>query len=99
MLATVVEVLQGLDDRDLTDEFRSLELQRRRLDVELAAVVAEGQRRSIHVIDHHHSMTGWLKANANYSTSQCSRLRQLARLVDDIPQAGEALHAGHIGTA
>ncbi len=99
MLATVVEKLQGLDDRELTDEFRSLELQRRRLDAELAAIVAEGHRRSIHVIDHHHSMTGWLKANANYSASQCGRLRQLARVIDDIPRVGEALHAGRIGTA
>lgn len=65
----------------------------------MAAVVAEGQRRSIHVVDHHHSMTGWMKANANYSWAQCNRLRKLARLVDDLPDAGEVLHAGHIGTA
>ena len=99
MLATVVDKLRDLDDLGLTDEFRRLELERRRIDAELAAIVAEGQRRSIHVIDHHHSMTGWLKANANYSTSQCGRLRSLARLVDDLPQTGQALHAGHIGTA
>jgi len=65
----------------------------------MAAVVAEGERRSIHVIDHHHSMTGWLRANANYSGAQCTRVRRLARLVDDLPEVGEALHVGRIGTA
>jgi hypothetical protein len=99
MLATVVDTLRELDDSALTDRFRRLELERRRVDAEMAAVVAEGQRRSIHVVDHHHSMTGWLKANANYSAAQCNRLRRLAELVDDLPDAGDALHAGHIGTA
>ena len=99
MLATVVDTLRDLDDSALTDRFRRLELERRRIDAEMAAVVAEGQRRSIHVVDHHHSMTGWLKANANYSAAQCNRLRRLAKLVDDLPDAGDALHAGHIGTA
>jgi hypothetical protein len=99
MLATVVDTLRELDDPALTDRFRRLELERRRIDAEMAAVVAEGQRRSIHVVDHHHSMNGWLKANANYSGAQCNRLRKLARLVDDLADVGEALHAGHIGTA
>ncbi len=99
MFSTVVEELQGLDDGAFTDEFRRLELERRQLEVRLAAMVAEGRRRSIHVIDHHHSMNGWLKANANYSAHQCSRLRRLAKLVDDIPVVGEALGVGHIGTA
>ena len=99
MLATTVDNLRELDDRALTDEFRRLELERRRIEAEMAVVVAEGHRRSIHVVDHHHSMTGWLKANANYSNIQCSRLRRLARLVDDLGEVGAALHAGHIGTA
>lgn len=99
MLATVVDTLRGIDDSALTAEFRRLELERRRVDAEMAAVVAEGRRRSIHVVDHHHSITGWLKANANYSAGQCNRLRRLAELVDDLPETGEALHAGHIGTA
>jgi hypothetical protein len=98
MLATVVDNLRDLDDVGLTDEFRCLELQRRRIEADLAAVVAEGQRRSIHVVDHHHSMTGWMKANANYSANQCNRLRKLARLLGDLPAVAEALRNGHIGT-
>lgn len=99
MLTTVVDTLRKLDDPALTTEFRRLELERRRIEAQMAAVVAEGQRRSIHVIDHHHSMTGWLKANANYSGTQCNRLRRLARLVDELPDTGDALHAGYVGTA
>jgi hypothetical protein len=99
MLATVVDTLRDLDDPALTETFRRLELERRRIEAEMAAVVAEGQRRSIHVVDHHHSITGWLKANANYSGAQCNRLRRLARLVDTVSQVGDALWNGHIGTA
>jgi hypothetical protein len=99
MLATVVDTLRDLDDPALTETFRRLELERRRIDAEMAAIVAEGQRRSIHVVDHHHSITGWLKANANYSGAQCNRLRRLARLVDTVPEVGDALWNGHIGTA
>ena len=99
MLATVVERLTELTDTAFTDQFRQLELERRRIDAEMAAFVAEGHRRSIHVVDHHHSMTGWLKAHTNTSQHQANRLRKLARLIDDLPTVGEALHAGHIGTA
>ena len=98
MLATVVDTLRDLSDPALTEEFRRLELERRRIEAEMAAVVAEGQHRSIHVVDHHHSMTGWLKANANYSGAECNRVRRLARLTADVPEVGEALHAGRIGT-
>ena len=38
-------------------------------------------------------MTGWLKANANYSTSQCSRLRgnQLVDSIDILLEQAEQL--------
>jgi hypothetical protein len=47
----------------------------------------------------HTYWTGWLKANANYSSHQCTRLRRLARAVDDLPDIGDALWNGHIGSA
>ncbi len=46
MLATVVDNLRELDDRALTDEFRRLELERRRIDAEMAATVAGGSARA-----------------------------------------------------
>ncbi len=99
MLAAVVDTVRGLDDEALTGRFRELELERRRIEAELAAVVAEADRRRVYRIDGHHSITGWLLANANWSSGQAARVRRSARLVTTVPDAGEALLAGRIGTA
>ncbi len=97
MLATVVDLLTELDDTGLTERFRSLELEARRLDAEMAAIIAEGERRNIAAVDDHHSMKGWLKANANWSNAHVARTRKLAKALVALPQVGEALYAGHIG--
>jgi len=91
--------MAGLGDVELTERFRRLELQLRATEAEMAAVIAEAGRRSLHLVDGHRSLGGWLKANANWSNNQVTRRRRLARLVDTIPAAGAALAAGHIGVA
>ncbi len=97
MLATVVDQLTELDDNALTDHFRNLELTHRRLDAEMAAIIAEGERRNIAAVDGHHSMKGWLRANANWSNAHVSRSRKLAKTVTALPAIGDALAAGRIG--
>ncbi len=97
MLATIVEQLVELDDQAFVERFRDLELAHRRLDAEMAALIAEGERRNIAAVDDHHSMKGWLKANANWSSSHVVSARKLARGIVALPQVGEALYAGHIG--
>ena len=107
MLATEVEQLSepddldtaGLDNAGLTERFRALELESRRLEAEIASVIAEGQRRGVYGDDCHLSMKGWCKANANWSNSQVFSRRRLARLVEAFPQVGVALRDGHIGIA
>ncbi len=99
MLVTTVESLAGLDDAELTERFRSLELGMRSAEVEMAAVIAEGKRRAIHTVDGHRSMKGWLRANANWSDHQVMRRLRLAQVVADVPVVGRALAAGHIGVA
>jgi hypothetical protein len=95
-----VEVNVGdLDDVEVTGRFRALELQLRATEAEMAAVIAEADRRSLHLLDGHRSLRGWLRANANWSNTQVTRRRRLAHLIDTIPEAGEALAAGHIGVA
>jgi len=98
MLATVVDQLTELDDDALTERFRKLELQHRRMAAEQAAIIAEGERRNIAAVDNHRSMKGWLKANANWSNAHVARTRKLAKALVALPQVGEALLAGHIGT-
>ena len=88
-----------LDDDALTARFRELELEQRRVAAEMASVVAETQRRNVHEVDGHHSLAGWLRANANWSGSQVSRARRVARLVADLPSVGAELLAGRIGVA
>ncbi len=97
MLATVVDQLSELDDAALTARFRDLELEQRRLVVEMAALVNEGERRNIAVLDDHRSMKGWLKANANWSNGHAARARKLAKAVAAFPEIGEALLDGRIG--
>lgn len=97
MLATVVEQLGELDDSALTERFRNLELTQRHLDAEMAAIIAEGDRRNIAAADDHHSMKGWLKANANWSNAHVARSRKLAKTITALPQVGDALLAGRIG--
>ena len=97
MLATVVDEFSGLDDDALTERFRDLELLRRRLDAEMAVVIAEGERRNIAAIDAHHSMKGWLRANANWSNAHVARSRKLAKLISALPEVGDALYTGVIG--
>ena len=99
MLTSAVNSSSGLDGTSLTERLRNLELEARRVEADLAAVISESQRRGEYGDDSHTSMKGWLKANANWSNSQVFRRRRLARLVEAYPTVGESLREGHIGVA
>jgi hypothetical protein len=99
MLATVLDELQGLDDRAITRRLRDLELERRRVDAELLATMSVAQARGVYREDGHHGLAGWVRANLNWSNAQVSAARQQVRLIDDHPVVGDALHDGHIGVA
>ena len=45
MYTELVEELMGLDNDSITERFRGLELERRRIEAEMAAVVAVADRR------------------------------------------------------
>ena len=57
----------GLDNDSITARFRELELQRRRIEAEIAAVVAVAEARNVYGDDGHRSIKGWMRANANWS--------------------------------
>lgn len=91
--------LMSLDDSQLTDRFRELELERRRVTAEMAAVICEGERRGIHNSDGHHSIKGWLRAQANWSNADVAVNCRVAKTLDSVPGAGDALLAGRVGVA
>ncbi len=97
MFTDVVDRVSALDDDALTERLRQIELEERQLAAEKALVVAEAERRQVHLADGHRSTKGWLIANTNCSPARATRSRRLAKLVDSVPDAGNALHAGRIG--
>jgi hypothetical protein len=103
MVATTVDNLRnelaGLDDATVTKRFRALESKARRIEAELAIVIAEAKRRQLFLDDGHRSMAGWLRANANLANRQIRPRLQMADLVDDLPVVIDTLAAGHIGIA
>jgi len=99
VLATDVEPLAGLDNAAVTLRLRNLELEARRVEADFAAVISESQRRGIYGDDSHHSVKGWLKANANWSNSQVTHRKRLAKLLQAYPAVAESLRDGHIGVA
>jgi hypothetical protein len=89
----------AMSDAALTARFREVELAERRLVAERALLVAEAQRRDVHLADRHHSLAGWLRAHANWSPAEVSRTRRLANLVHELPQVADALLDGRLGSA
>ena len=53
MFADIVEELMGLDDAQVTERFRELELRRRRDEAELLALVAVADARGVYAADGH----------------------------------------------
>ena len=70
MFADLVEELMGLDDAEVTERFRELELRRRRDEAELLALVAVAEARGVYAADGHLTVKGWLRANANWSPAE-----------------------------
>ena len=99
MFASLVDELQGLDNDAATERLRELELQRRRLDAETAALITLAQARGVHRDDGHLSVAGWLRANLNWSGQQIGVAKKVARLLDAHETVGDALLAGHLGAA
>ncbi len=90
----------GLDNDSITERFRELELQRRRIEAEMAAVVAVADARGVYGDDGHRSIKGWMRANANWSgCRRVDRCDGSSRLFESCPSVGDALLAGHIGRA
>src|SRR6187397_673613 len=95
MFTDLVEELMDLDNDSNTERFRALELERRRIEAEIAVSDARG----VYGDDGHRSIKGWMRANANWSGLDVSTMRRVVALFESCPSVGDALMAGHIGQA
>jgi len=99
MYSSLVDEVSGLDEAGLTERFRELELRKRRIDVEMATIVREGERRGLNTVDGHRSMKHWVRAQINCASADAAGLRGLGKAMDASPGIGDALIAGSIGSA
>src|SRR5687768_15551766 len=99
MLAAVVEELEASETTARVARLRSIELEIRRLEAELAACVGSLDRAEVHRVDGHASLRGFLRAELRWSEGQITNRLRTARLVNDLPDAMQALWAGEIGVA
>jgi len=93
----LVEELMASSDAALDDRVRTLELERRRLDAELALAAGEIDRRRSYQDDGHRSLKAYLRGTCSYSDAEASRVCRLTAVTDAIPGLAEALHTGRIG--
>ena len=94
----LVEELMSCSDTDLDDRVRALELERRRVEAELALTAGEIDRRRSYLDDGHRSLKAYLRGTCSYSDAEAARVRRLSVAADGVPGLAEALHDGHIGT-
>jgi hypothetical protein len=93
----VVEELMECSDSDLDDRIRSLELQRRRIESELALVAGEIDRRRSYLDDGHRSLKAYLRATCSHSDAEAARIGRLSAAANCVPGLADALHQGRIG--
>jgi hypothetical protein len=99
MFNELCEGLMELPDAALDARIREIELERRRLDAELAAAITIAQRRQLAAVDEHRTINAYLRATLNCSSGEATRLRSLARAVDHIDGFGDAWLAGRFGAS
>lgn len=95
---TFVEELLSSPDAALDERVRALELERRRIEAELALTVGEIERRRSYLDDGHRTVKSYLMATCNWSDAEAVRVARFAKGAARIPGLAEAVHAGHIGT-
>ena len=94
----LVEELMSCSDTDLDDRVRALELERRRVEAELALTAGEIDRRRSYLDDGHRSLQAYLRGTCSYSDAEAARVRRLSAAADGVPGLADALRDGRIGT-
>ena len=94
---SLVEELLERSDSELDERVRDLELERRRVEAELALAAGEIDRRRSYLDDGHRSLKAYLRATCNYSDAEAARVGRLTTATGSIPGVAEALRGGRIG--
>src|SRR6056297_3424191 len=94
----LAEELLSCDDSSLDQRLRTLELERRRVEAELALTANEIDRRRSYADDGHRSLKAYLRGPCTYSNGEATRFRRLPSATAGVPGLAEALHHGRIGT-
>ncbi len=97
MLEALVEELFESDDAALDARLRKLELERRRIEAELATTIGEIDRRRSYLDDGHRSVKAYVRATCNASDAESARVARIAAAGVAIPGLVDALHNGFIG--
>ena len=91
--------LAALGDEDLVALFRSEELQRRRREVLVARVVAEVERRGLHLDDGHRSVQAWCRSTGRWSPNEARAAHRLSKLLRRHGPVGDAAARGDVPVA
>jgi hypothetical protein len=93
----LVAQVAELGTAELATRLVALESERRRVEAELAVVVAEAERRAVFTADGHRSVRGWVSALTRCSAARSRHVQRLGRLARQVPAAVAALHEASIG--
>lgn len=99
MLADRIDDFVGMTPATLDAEVCELELERRRIEAELAAALAVVDQRRDFKESGHRSMHRYVKATTNCSGGEATRLLRRASTINEHPGVGQELWAGRIGVA
>jgi hypothetical protein len=91
MFAELIAEVEALDDDGVLRELRVAEAERRRAEARQAALLARAEQRKLFERDRHASMAGLLRASLGWSQAEVVSRMRVARLVQQHPEAGEAL--------
>ncbi len=89
--------LEGLGADKLELMLVECEAVRRRAEAMIAEIVGLAERTTAYVEDGHASVSGWTKAACNWSAGETKAIVQTGRLLDAVPEARSAAHAGSLG--
>ena len=93
------ELRADSEGRELAAALLALELERRRIEAEMAVLIACADESGVFVEDGHATVTAWAQATCNWSPAETKARTRLARLDGRMPSVVPALRCGRIGVA
>ena len=89
--------LGELGPRQLEQTLFDLDVVRRRVEALIAETVAVAERTVAYADDGHASVSGWARATCNWSAGDTKAIVQCGRMLNALPEARAAAHAGTMG--